>query len=286
MEVRFRLVDVFTEAPFAGNQLCVVTDPPPELDAAAMQMLAREIGFSETTFVTEAGGGRYSVRIFTPVEELPFAGHPTLGTAATLADEGRIDPVVIQTTIAGEVPVEVDAAAGSAWMRQLPVTFGPEFLDRDAIARAAGLRSDDLVPGLPATPATTGLMHLMVPVRDEASLRRASRDGRGCLEVAEGAGSESLYLFAVQGDGRVMARMFDKGDTIGEDPATGSAAGPLGGYLAKHGLAGMPGRAVVAQGEMVGRPSFLHVDVTPEGDGWAIRVGGSVRFVGDGRFTL
>ena len=101
MEVRFRLVDVFTEAPFAGNQLCVVTAPPPELDAATMQILAREIGFSETTFVTEAGGGRYSVRIFTPVEELPFAGHPTLGTAATLADEGRIEPEAIQTTIAG-----------------------------------------------------------------------------------------------------------------------------------------------------------------------------------------
>ena len=166
------------------------------------------------------------------------------------------------------------------------MSFGPEFLDRDAIGRAAGLSPDDLAPGLPAVPATTGLMHLMVPVRDETGLRRASRDGRGCLEVAERAGSESLYLFVVQGDGRVMARMFDKGDTIGEDPATGSAAGPLGGYLAMHGLAGMPGRAVVAQGEMVGRPSTLHVDVTPDGDGWAIRVGGGVRFVGDGRFTL
>ena len=251
-----------------------------------MQILAREIGFSESTFVTEAGGGRYAVRIFTPVEELPFAGHPTLGTAATLVDEGRIDAEAIQTTMAGEVPVEVDAATGISWMRQLPVTFGPEFLDRDAIARAVGLGSDDLVPGLPAVPATTGLTHLMVPLRDETTLRRASRDGRGCLEVAERAGSESLYLFVVQGDGRVMARMFDKGDTIGEDPATGSAAGPLGGYLAMHGLAGMPGRAVVAQGEMVGRPSTLHVDVTPDGDGWAIRVGGGVRFVGDGRFTL
>lgn len=286
MEVRFRLVDVFTEAPFAGNQLCVVTDPPADLDTETMQILAQEIGFSETTFVTEAGGGRYSVRIFTPEDELPFAGHPTLGTAATLADEGRIDPVVIQTTSAGEVPVEVDVTAGFAWMRQLPVSFGPEFTDRAAVTRAAGLSADDLVSGLPIVPASTGIAHLMVPVREEAALRHAARDGRGCLEVAEAADAESLYLFTVRGDGDVMARMFDKGDTIGEDPATGSAAGPLGGYLATHRLAGMPGRAVVAQGEMAGRPSFLHLDVMPEGEGWAIRVGGGVRFVGDGRFTL
>lgn len=286
MEVRFRLVDVFTEAPFAGNQLCVVPDPPPDLDEATMQILAREIGFSETTFATQAEGDRYTVRIFTPVEELDFAGHPTLGTAATLVDEGRIEPVAVQTSRAGEVPVEVDAQSGAAWMRQLPVVFGPEFTDREALAAAAGLAVDDLVAGLPAVPAGTGLTHLMVPVRDEAALRRAVRDPRGCLDVAERSESESLYLFTVRGAGDVMARMFDKGDTIGEDPATGSAAGPLGGYLAIHGLAGMPGRTVVAQGEMVKRPSFLHLDVAPEGDGWAIRVGGGVRFVGDGRFVL
>jgi trans-2,3-dihydro-3-hydroxyanthranilate isomerase len=286
MDVRFRLVDVFTEAPFVGNQLCVITDPPADLNPATMQLLAREIGFSETIFVTEASGGRYSVRIFTPVEELPFAGHPTLGAAVTLVDEGRIDPVAIQTTSAGKVPVEVDAATGFAWMRQLPLSFGPDLLDRDAIARAAGLTSDDLVPGLPVVAASTGLAHLMVPIRNERALRRAVRDGRGCLEAAEAANAESLYLFTVRGDGDVMARMFDKGNTIGEDPATGSAAGPLGGYLATHRLAGMPGRAVVAQGEMVDRPSFLHLDVTSDGEGWMIRVGGGVRFVGDGRFTL
>ena len=277
---------VFTEALFGGNQLCVVTDPPAGLDTAMMQILAREIGFSETTFVTEIEAGRYAVRIFTPVDELPFAGHPTLGTAATLVDEGRIDPVAVQSSAAGEVPVEVDAAAGFAWMRQLPLSFGPEQSDREGIARAAGLVVNDLAPGLPAVAASTGLAHLMVPVSDEATLRRASRDGRGCRDVCEAADAESLYLFAVLADGDVMARMFDKGDRIGEDPATGSAAGPLGGYLAVQGLAGMPGRAVVAQGEMVDRPSFIHLDVTSQSDGWAIRVGGGVRFVGDGRFTF
>jgi trans-2,3-dihydro-3-hydroxyanthranilate isomerase len=286
VEARFRLVDVFTEAPFAGNQLCVVPAPPPDLGAATMQLLAREIGFSETVFVTSAGGARYGVRIFTPVEELHFAGHPTLGAAATLVDEGRIPTTAIQSSSAGEVPVEVDAASGTAWMRQLPVILGPAFDDGEALATAAGLAPDDLSPDLPAVPGTTGLNHLLVPVRAESALRRAVRDPRGCLEVCERAGTESLYLFVVRAAGDVMARMFDKGDEIGEDPATGSAAGPLGGYLAMRGLAGLPGRAVVAQGELVGRPSFLHLDVSPAGEGWSIRVGGGVRFVGDGRFVL
>jgi PhzF family phenazine biosynthesis protein len=184
------------------------------------------------------------------------------------------------------VPVEVDAASGTAWMRQLPVVLGPAFDDREALAAAAGLAPDDLSPDLPAVPGTTGLNHLLVPVRAEAALRRAVRDPLGCLEVCERAGTESLYLFVVRAAGDVMARMFDKGDEIGEDPATGSAAGPLGGYLAMRGLAGLPGRAVVAQGELVGRPSFLHLDVSPAGEGWSIRVGGGVRFVGDGRFVL
>src|SRR5438093_5817670 len=98
MRVPFRLVDVFTERAFAGNQLCVVTEPPAGLDAAAMQTLAKEIGFSETTFVGEASEDRYTMRIFTPAQELPFAGHPTLGTAFTLLDEGRITSPAVQTT--------------------------------------------------------------------------------------------------------------------------------------------------------------------------------------------
>src|SRR2546423_6954989 len=113
MDVPFRLVDVFTERPFAGNQLCVVPETPPGMTGEQMHTVAQEIGFSETTFVTEAGGGRYTMRIFTPAEELPFAGHPTLGTAFTLATEGTIEPEAIQTTTMGEVPVEVDLERGS-----------------------------------------------------------------------------------------------------------------------------------------------------------------------------
>jgi trans-2,3-dihydro-3-hydroxyanthranilate isomerase len=286
VRLAFRIVDVFTEVPFEGNQLCVFPDAPPDVDTRTMQALAREIGFSETTFVLAAGGGRYRVRIFTPDEEIPFAGHPTLGTAYVLASEGRVSPSVVQITDAGEVPVEIDLEHGSGWMRQLPPVFGEVVEDHAIVAEAAGLVADDLVPELPVRPVSTGLAHLMVPVRDEATLRRAERNGPGCLEVHRRTGAASLYLFAVRGDGDVMARMFDPLLGIGEDPATGSAAGPLGAYLSEHRLAGMPGELVVAQGELVQRPSFLRVAVARDKATWGIRVGGGVRIVGDGAFEV
>ena len=286
MRVPFRLVDVFTDVPFAGNQLCVVPECPADLSAGDMLTLAREMGFSETTFVTATRDHGYDVRIFTPVEELPFAGHPTLGTAFVLATLGLTGTSVVQTSRAGDVPVEVDLDGHVARMRQLPPKFGPEVRDRDAVARAAGLDPGDLVDDLPVVPASAGIVHLLVPVRDEAALRRASRDPKACHDVTRDAGAESLYLFAVPRDGDVMARMFDKDDMIGEDPATGSAAGPLGGSLAVHGLAGLPGSITVAQGEMTGRPSFLHVDIEPDGGGWTVHVRGGVRIVGEGAFDV
>jgi trans-2,3-dihydro-3-hydroxyanthranilate isomerase len=285
MRVGFRLVDVFTERPLAGNQLCVVPEGA-DLDPELMQSLAREIGFSETTFVTEVRPDGYTVRIFTPEAELPFAGHPTLGTAFTLARDGRITSPAIQTTAVGDVPVEADVGEGFAWMTQHPPVFGDEFADRDLLARAAGLDADDLHPELPAQTVSTGLGPLVIPVRDEAALRRADRDGRSSTEAARASGGGCLYYFAIRADGDVMARMFDPCLGIGEDPATGSAVGPLGAYLAARGVAGMPGRMVVAQGEMVGRRSFLHVDAKVDGDSWTIRVGGGVRIVGEGSFEI
>jgi trans-2,3-dihydro-3-hydroxyanthranilate isomerase len=285
VRVPFSLVDVFTPEPFAGNQLCVIPEPPDDLDSAAMQMLAQEIGFSETTYVTTIRDDGYDVRIFTPVEELPFAGHPTLGTAFVLAASGLVPPNLVQTSAAGDVPVVIDLDAGTATMRQLPATFGEPFTDRDAVAHAAGLRVDELGEQ-PFVPVSTGIAHLMVPVVGEEALRRASRDDRGCAEVTEAANAESLYLFAIRGEGDVIARMFDRSIRIGEDPATGSAAGPLGVYLAEHGLARVPGHITIAQGEMVGRPSFLRVDVERDDAGWVAHVGGGVRVVGEGSFRL
>ncbi len=284
MRVPFRLLDVFCVGPFTGNQLCVVPDAA-GLDDATMQSIAREIGFSETTFVTSVGEDAYDVRIFTPGQELPFAGHPTLGTAFALVADGRVGPVVTQRCGAGELRVEVDAAAGRGRMRQFPGELAPVFDDRKAVARAAGLDESDLHPDRPVRTVTTGLPHTIVPVLDATVLRRAERHGALVAEVARRTGGESLYLFAEDDDG-VTARMFDRETGVGEDPATGSAAGPLGVYLAEHALVGMPARVRIQQGEQVGRPSVLEVGVEREGEQWIAWVGGGVRQVGRGEFDV
>jgi trans-2,3-dihydro-3-hydroxyanthranilate isomerase len=284
VHVSFRLVDVFTPRPLAGNQLCVVPEPD-GLDGDEMQAIANEIGFSETTFVTAAEGDRYAMRIFTPDEELPFAGHPTLGTAFVMVREGRVTSPATQTVAAGEIPVEVDLESELAWMTQLPPVFSPEFGDRELAARAAGLSTADLDPDLPIQVVSTGLPPLLVPVRDLDTLRRARIDQPLVAQACERAGAGELYLFAVH-DGGVTARFFGPTPSIVEDPATGSAAGPLGAYLSANGLAGMPGSVLVRQGAQVGRPSELNVEVAPDGESWRIRVGGGVRVVGDGAFRL
>ena len=135
---------------------------------------------------------------------------------------------VVQTSTAGDVTVEVDLPTNQATMRQLPPVFGPEVTDRDAVANAAGLQASDLVDGLPVVSASTGLAHLMVPVKDEATLRRAERDDRGCGEVCAATNAESLYLFAVRGDGDVMARMFDRGIDDRGGPRHGFGRGSTG----------------------------------------------------------
>lgn len=284
VNVPFRLVDVFTPRPLAGNQLCVVPEPS-DLDDAEMQAIAKEIGFSETTFVSEAAGDRYAMRIFTPGQELPFAGHPTLGTAFVLVSEGRVSTPATQAIAAGEIPVEVDVASNTAWMTQLPAELGPIFPDRDLIASAIGLTTADLDPGRPVQTVSTGLPTTIVPLRDLGTIRRATRNERVVGEAVAASGGQDLYLFAPTAEG-VTARMFDSEFGIGEDPATGSAAGPLGAYLAEYGGLDKTWSVTIRQGEQVGRPSELHVEVGREADAWRVRVGGGVHIVGRGAFEL
>ena len=194
VNVAFRLVDVFTPRPLGGNQLCVVPDAG-ELDDGEMQAIAKEIGFSETTFVTEAAGDRYAMRIFTPGRELPFAGHPTLGTAFVLVSEGRVSTPATQLIAAGEIPVEVDVETRTAWMTQLPAEFGPIFPDRDLIASAIGLTTADLDPGRPVQTVSTGLPTTIVPVRDLGTLRRATRNEQLVGQAVLASGGQDLYLF-------------------------------------------------------------------------------------------
>jgi PhzF family phenazine biosynthesis protein len=171
-------------------------------------------------------------------------------------------------------------------MRQLPPTFGREIADRELLSAANGLRPDQLHPDLPAQVVSTGLEHLIVPARDAGAVASAEREPRALQTLLDAAGVDAVYLFASDGDGGAKARMFDTTRGIGEDPATGSAAGPLGAYLAEHGVGGMPGSVAIHQGEELGRPSVLHVDVERDGDSWKVLVGGGVRIVGEGAFEL
>ena len=286
MEIPFRLVDVFTDRPLAGNQLCVVPDPPPGLTTELMQAIAGEIGFSETTFVTEASGDRYAMRIFTPGTELPFAGHPTLGTAFVLVSEGRIKSEATQVVEAGEFRVDVDLNAGRARVLQHPPEFGREAPALAPLAKAVGLLERDLREDLWPQAVSTGIAHLMVAVRDAEAVARARPDQDAIAPILEAAGADALYLFAVLTDGEAKARMFATDLGISEDPATGSAAGPLGAYLARAGSGGLPGRLLIRQGEEVGRPSELHVDVTSKGDTFDVWVEGGVAIVGRGAFEV
>jgi trans-2,3-dihydro-3-hydroxyanthranilate isomerase len=284
VRIPFRLVDVFTERPLAGNQLCVVPETPTGLHPSLMQSLASEMGFSETTFVVGSFGDRYRMRIFTPGTELPFAGHPTLGTAFVMVSEGRVATPAVQEVTAGEIPVEVDVDAGFAWMQQLPPEFGPEVADRDRVARAAWLDPEDLHPDLAPQVVSTGLPQLLVPVRDESAVARAAPDPERLSSLIDEVEADGYYLFAFT-DGGARARFFGPGVGVDEDPATGSAAGPLGIYVAER-RAVAPARLLIRQGENMGRPSELHVDVRREGDRWSVRVGGGVRPVARGEFEV
>lgn len=278
VSIPFRLVDVFGERPLEGNQLCVLPDSP-DLDAGLVQKLAREIGFSETTWVLEANPAGYRMRIFTPTTEMPFAGHPSLGTAHVLASLGRTGPRPVQTVEAGEFQMAVDLEAGESRMRQRDPVVGPAFADVAAVAAAVGLKPADLESPWPIRPVDTGLNQLIVPAATEDAVRRADPHGHAIRDVLDAAGGVGIYLFASETPGKALSRYFGPGVGVDEDPATGSAAGPLGAYLAEH--AGLRGRLTIRQGEQIGRPSVLRVDVD---DGvWVL---GRVHAIAEGAFEL
>jgi trans-2,3-dihydro-3-hydroxyanthranilate isomerase len=285
----YRLVDVFTRTPFGGNPLAVFSDAK-GLDPALMQRIAFELHLSESTFVLPATRPDCDVRvrIFTPRAEIPFAGHPTVGTAFVLDHTPRvtfelgIGPLAVERTSAPDGFVR--------WrMAQPRPRFGP-VLEAGAVAAALGLRAEDLDARLPLEVATTGLPFLMVPLRDLDAL------GRARLSVERWAGlrggdTTCPYLFVRTGPASARARMFAGHFGIEEDPATGSAAGPLGGWLVARGalVPDEAGRSplLVEQGVEMGRPSAIWVEV--EGTPAEIRVvhvSGECAEVGGGYFDV
>jgi len=264
---QYTLLDVFTDRPLAGNGLAVVHDAD-AVEDATMLAFAKETRLSETTFVQTSDAADYRNRIFTTAEEIPFAGHPSLGTAVAVSlQRGEETVEYRQQTHAGIQPVRVerDGDRAHASVLQEPAVFGDE-ADPAAIMAAVGLRAEDAHPDLPPQHVTTGLPTLIAPLVDAAALSRARRDDAAIAALAERA--FNLYLCAV--DGRAAsARMFPSEIAGDEDPATGSAAGPLLAYLdARTGR----DRLEIAQGIEMGRPSRLLAEME---DGRA-RVGGDV----------
>jgi len=289
-EYRLRWVDVFTDRPMAGNPLAVVLQAD-GLSDTQMQAIARETNLSETTFVLppETREHAAKVRIFTPYVELPFAGHPTVGTGWVLLDEGMVGsdaPAFILEEGVGPIPVRVDRSGGEIvlWMSHPPVKFGEVIEERHEMAAALGLTIEDLRPEVPIQVATTGVPFLYVALNDAAAVDRAVSSGDALTSVLDSYGLPPVFLFATVDARRLYSRMFGPhGQTrIAEDPATGSASGPLGAFAVRYGLVprGPQVSIVSEQGTKMGRQSFIHIRLAYPDNGelpTRIEVGGSVR---------
>jgi trans-2,3-dihydro-3-hydroxyanthranilate isomerase len=247
---RYLLLDVFAEAPLEGNQLAVFADGR-GLDAHRMQSVARELKLSETVFMLPPeSGGDARVRIFTPSAELPFAGHPVLGSAVVLAGALRKDAVVLETG-SGPVAVELEPGSGrtrSGEMAQ-PLPSWERFAAGDELLGALGLERSRL----PVEEYLNGPRHIMVALDSEAQVAALDPDLRSLASIAGEAG---VSCFA-GGAGRFKSRMFAPGLGVNEDPATGSAAGPLAVHCARHGESSFGERIEIRQGLEIGRPSLL-----------------------------
>ena len=284
MSLHFYIVDVFAEEKYAGNQLAVVRGGA-ALSDEALQKLALEMNYSETTFILteEETDGGYDVRIFTPGGEVPFAGHPTLGTAYMIRLEILARPVdrITLNLKAGRIPVTFGDVV---WMRQLPPTFGPT-LDPALMARDLNLKPTDHDDRFPVQEVSTGLPALIVPLVNLDALQRCKVDWERYLELA-GPG-KNLYVFCpgshADGPGDLSARMFANDLGVPEDPATGSAAGCLAGYLVEHRYLGTDSVDMrVEQGYEILRPSLLYLRAAREGEQINIDVGGKVQMVARG----
>ena len=296
--IPFTLVDVFSSRPFCGNQLAVFHDAG-RLKAAQMQILAREMNFSESTFVIPAPRrpGPVRVRIFTPRREIPMAGHPTVGTAWVLASRGelRIGEATLRLGV-GDTRITIEGKARNPsfmWMSHRPAEFGERRSDYERVASALGIDTVDVRGDLPIEAVSTGNPFLFVPLSSVDALRRCVSSPSALTTLFQGAPRPlPVYLFVCeQSPARsVRTRMFaPHTDGIAEDPATGSAAAPLGAYLRAHGVIGSTARTrfQVIQGIELGRRSEIAVELlNGSGDGPSVRIGGRCTIVGEGQMRL
>jgi trans-2,3-dihydro-3-hydroxyanthranilate isomerase len=299
---RYLHLDVFTDRPFEGNQLAVFPEPG-GLTTDEMQRITKEMNFSECTFIfpAETADTGVRMRIFTPGEELPMAGHPTIGSTYALVHERTIAPGSSQFVFGlgvGPTPVSLEwqgDALDFVWMTQQPPAFQGRIGDRQAFAGAIGLAPGELAADLPVEVLSCGVPFLLAPIASRDAVDRLSIDRRAYRDVCVASGLEELPLFAfttdrsgAAGDETVYSRMLAPSLGVSEDPATGSASGPLGCYLATYGM--IPAAAIAhhvsLQGALMGRPSRIHISIDQEaGRITRVRVGGRSVLVGEGRLA-
>jgi len=276
----YRIVDVFTDKALGGNPLAVFREPG-KLDAGMMQAIAKELHLSETTFVLppSSAAADHRVRIFTPDAELPFAGHPTLGTAFVLA-EGKDGSMRLEE---GVGVIRVTLSEGFVQMEQPLPAFTGTTISRKQAADALGLAVEEVRSDVPIQVGSSGVPFLFVPLANLKAVRRARRPGG-----IEG----NVYVFAMSGErsgSHAHGRMFAEGLGVSEDPATGGAQGPLGAYIVAHELVRVEPttRIRVEQGFEIGRPSILDIEVDRTAAAvTAVRVGGRCVPVGGGWLEL
>ena len=294
--VNFYIVDVFAESKYAGNQLAVFCGAGvAELSEAQMLLIAREINYSETTFIRspDPRDGGYDVRIFTPKKELPFAGHPTLGTAFVLQQEiicEKVDRVILNLAV-GQIPVTFNYHNESAdilWMRQNPPSFGQVLLAA-SLANVLNLEPDEIDPNFPIQEVSTGVPFIIVPLKTLASLKKAQVSLDKYFELVDTMEAKEILIFCPETYSDLndlSVRVFAHSLGIPEDPATGSANGCLAGYLVEYTYYGSAKIDVrVEQGYEIERPSLLLLQAAKNEGEIAVLVGGKVVMVAKGEFV-
>jgi trans-2,3-dihydro-3-hydroxyanthranilate isomerase len=295
---RYLHLDVFTGEKFGGNQLAVFLDAR-GLAAGTLQAVAKEMNFSESTFIlpAERPDTDIRMRIFTPGCEMPMAGHPTVGSAFALALAGVIPPGRKRWVFGlnvGPTPVDIDwdgERPTFAWMTQLRPVFGPIVADVEAAAHAVGLDADAvLATGLPVQEVSCGVPFVFIPLATRAQVDAALPNLSAFDKLCEAAGVDNHAMFVFSREpgpdgATVYSRMFAPGLGVHEDPATGSASGPLGCYLVKHGVVqpDESGSILSLQGVKMGRPSRVHIAIGLDGGEIVrVQVGGEAVLVGEG----
>lgn len=292
--VPFYIVDVFAVKPYSGNPLAVILNAG-ELTTETMQTIAKEINFSETTFILgdRPENGGYPVRIFTPVQELPFAGHPTLGTAYIIQQAiigSPVDEVILNLQV-GQIPVhwQTEDQTDLLWMQQNPPEFSTTY-SREELAPILSLEPEDIDDRFPIQSVSTGIPFVIVPLKTQAALKQCRIQQSLYFEFIENKPGKEIFVFCpeTKHPGNTFgARMFADYLGIPEDPATGSANGCFAGYLVEHNYLDTEDINVrVEQGYEINRPSLLHLKAKRDRDRISVQVGGQVMPIAKGEFFL